>query len=378
MRILLVASRPPDRQGAGDAKMAQWSWDVLAGAGHSIALVQVQRPPARQRLLGVLRASLTGRPLQIGLTFSAETQREVHQRWMDGGIDLLIAVHARAAAHVPAPARRRALAFIIDAYGQNYRTYAGALPFPQEAVYRMERGRMDRYERSLVQEFARVGVVNDDDARHLQGALPGAGVVRLSLPVDVEFFSQTRRRPDDKAPCFGFVGRLNYVPNRDAVTHLVSAIWPELKARWPTARLRVVGARPNSSLRRFLASHGVEMAADVSDVRVPMEEMTALLAPMRLGGGIQVKTLEAMAAGVPVVCSSFARRGISAVSGEHILLAESPQDYVAQAARLIDELAFSERIAEAARTWVMAHHGPSIFAQELLDTCAAIASGRYD
>jgi glycosyltransferase involved in cell wall biosynthesis len=372
MNVLLIASRPLDSQGPGDAKMAYWTRKALSGAGHTVSVLVLQPESARGKALHTLRALLAGEPLQLGLTFSAATYRQIVDAAATGTHDIVVAIHARAAAHVPRELRRRGLALLIDAYGQSYRTYAGRLSAPVDLVYRVERQRMDRYEQALVNQFARTAVVSDLDREYLQQfAARRDAILRVSLPVDLEYFSKTRRRAD-AGPLFAFVGRLNYLPNQDALRWLAAEIWPALRARWPAARLRVIGAGAGPSLRRQLNRPGIELAADVPDIRPHLEDAVALLVPMRMGGGIQVKIVEAMAAGVPVISTRFGYRGLSARA--EVLEAEAPDDFARQAARLIDNPRFAEQLAAAARVWVEARHAPGVFEREVLDICAAIAA----
>ena len=170
-----------------------------------------------------------------------------------------------------------------------------------------------------------------------------------------------------------FVGRLGYIPNHDAVRQLVTRVWPAIRTRWPRARLRVVGAGPSRDLRQLIASRNVELAADVEDVRKELEEATALMVPMRLGTGVQTKVLEAMASGVPVICSAFANAGIDAAPGEHLLVADSPQEYVAAAQRLIEEPAFAENLVAGARNWVLDQHAPEVFNTNFIRLCGEVA-----
>ena len=222
-------------------------------------------------------------------------------------------------------------------------------------------------------DFARTAVVSDLDQQYLQ-RLAGwpAAVVRLTLPVYLAFFAETRRRPLIENPLFAFVGRLGYVPNRDALRRLVSDVWPVLHTRWSKARLRVIGAGAGGALRRLLQRPGIELAANVADIRPHMEDVTALLVPMRLGGGIQTKILEAMAAGVPVISTSFGCRGIAARPDHEVLIAETPEDFRRQAERLVT--GDRAELAAAAKTWVQAHHATGLFERDVLETCASITA----
>ena len=291
-----------------------------------------------------------------------------------GEIALTIAVHTRTAQYVPSDLRSHSIAFLYDSCALAYATYAGRLPRWMDSVFRLEQRRMVTYERTIIEQFGRVAVLAPPDLHYLRSlTLRPASVVRVPYPVDVPYFSQTVRRPVTDPPLFTFVGRLGYIPNQDAVRQLVTRVWPALRARWPRARLRVVGARPGRSLRALLAAHQVELAADVDDVRKELEEATAVLVPMRMGTGVQTKVLEAIAAGVPVICSSFANAGLCANNEEHLLIADTPEQYVAQAERLVADTALTERRVAAARTWVLAQHGPAVFRASFMAICNDLA-----
>lgn len=375
MNVLLIANRQLERQGPGDAKLGYWAWKALSGAGHNVTIVQLEADAIPRRGWHTLKALVAGQPLQVGVTFSQAAHRKLIESAARGVPDLVVAVHARAAAHVPPGLKARSLALLIDAYGQSYKTYLGQLAGPIDAIYRMEQSRMERFERRVVSDFARTAVVSDLDQQYLQQlAARPSSVVRLRLPVDLAFFAESRRRPVPESPVFAFVGRLGYVPNRDALRRLVSDVWPALQTRWPAARLRVIGAGANRALRRLLQRPGIELAANVADIRPHMEDVVALLVPMRLGGGIQTKILEAMAAGVPVISTSFGFRGIAARPDVEVLIAETPADFRRQAERLVTSQRFASDLSAAAKTWVQTHHAPELFERDVLETCAAITA----
>jgi glycosyltransferase involved in cell wall biosynthesis len=64
---------------------------------------------------------------------------------------------------------------------------------------------------------------------------------------------------------------------------------------------------------------------------------------------VQNKVLEAMACRKPVVCSTGASKGIDAVDGEHLLVAEEPRQWVAHLQRVLTDADFRQRLGAAAR-----------------------------
>jgi glycosyltransferase involved in cell wall biosynthesis len=80
--------------------------------------------------------------------------------------------------------------------------------------------------------------------------------------------------------------------------------------------------------------------------------------PLRFAGGIRIRILYAMAAGLPVVCSPVAVEGMGFEAGRHVLVAETPAEYRRHVERLLGDRAFALGIARAARERVWEAHGP--------------------
>jgi glycosyltransferase involved in cell wall biosynthesis len=348
--------------------------DALVSEGHDVVVAVPSAPNRFSQTVSAAAALVSGEPLQVGITRSRRLRRNIDRILERKDIDVIVAVHSRTTHYVPRGLRARSIAFLYDSCALGYATYAGRLPYWMDAVFRAEQRRMLRFERTIVQQFGRVAVLAQPDLRYLTSlSSPASPVVRIPYAVDLAYFSQTVRRPAAHSPLFVFVGQLGYIPNQDAVRQLVGEVWPAIRRRWPRARMRVVGARPGRSLRALLATCDVELAADVEDVRTELEDATALLVPMRLGTGIQTKVLEAMAAGVPVICSGFANRGINATPGEHLLVADSPAEYVTAAEHLIEDPGLAPRLTERARRWVVDEHAPAVFKAGFLQALSEVA-----
>ena len=169
----------------------------------------------------------------------------------------MVAVHARAAQHVPPALRRRTLALVVDALGLNYATFRGRVPLPLDLVYRSEARRMARFETGLLREFGAVAVVSPTDARHLRAHAPEPDrVVLLPYAVDLAYFTPRSLPVPAGRPVFVFTGRLGYLPNVDAASRLLADVWPLLRRRWlsqlqsRTLSRQKVRRRPRLTSRR--------------------------------------------------------------------------------------------------------------------------------
>lgn len=144
-----------------------------------------------------------------------------------------------------------------------------------------------------------------------------------------------------------FVGGFGHHPNCDAVKWFVSAIWPSLKERIPNLTFTIVGSRPPSEILA-LGGDGIRIVADATDSELYSHYSLNRVAvvPLRYGGGIKGKVLEAFFRGVPVVASPIAAEGIAHING-HISIAQE-NEFVERIFELYsNELPWSEQQAAA-------------------------------
>ena len=109
---------------------------------------------------------------------------------------------------------------------------------------------------------------------------------------------------------------------------------------------------------------GVELHADVADVRPFLAESGVMAVPLRIGGGSRLKILEALACGLPVVSTRIGAEGLLLKPGEDYVLAEPEQmaDALAQAIR---DSAAIQSMAQHARQIVLDTYDWCALAQKL-------------
>jgi glycosyltransferase involved in cell wall biosynthesis len=145
-----------------------------------------------------------------------------------------------------------------------------------------------------------------------------------------------------------FVGNLRYRPNRDALDWFLRTIWPGLRASGVT--LRIVGYGAD----RLHAAPDIEVVADAPDVLPHYQAAAVSIAPLREARGTQLKVLESMAAGVPVVCTSPVARGL--FDDHPALVADDPPAFIAACATILDNASVRRDLAVQGRAYIERHH----------------------
>lgn len=108
-----------------------------------------------------------------------------------------------------------------------------------------------------------------------------------------------------------FVAGFAHRPNIDAAEWLLRDVMPRVWERVPSVRLSLVGSNPSPAVRA-LASPRVEVTGFVTDdelcARYAMARVA--VAPLRYGGGMKGKVVEAMRFGVPLVTTPVGLQGL--------------------------------------------------------------------
>ena len=85
---------------------------------------------------------------------------------------------------------------------------------------------------------------------------------------------------------------------------------PAVRSRAPEANLRIVGSSPPREILE-LAGPGVEVIGDAASMDPYLEAAAVVLAPVRSGGGMRMKVLEAMARQKAVVTTPLGAEGFT-------------------------------------------------------------------
>jgi glycosyltransferase involved in cell wall biosynthesis len=123
-----------------------------------------------------------------------------------------------------------------------------------------------------------------------------------------------------------FLGALHHPPNAHAAWRLATEIMPLVWQTRPTATLDIVGPAPSAALQA-LACERLRVHGKVPDVRPFLERCAAFAFPLSQGAGSSLKTIEALAAGAPLVSSKLGARGFGLEPGEHYLQAASNNEF---------------------------------------------------
>jgi glycosyltransferase involved in cell wall biosynthesis len=113
-------------------------------------------------------------------------------------------------------------------------------------------------------------------------------------------------------PSILFVGNFLYYPNIDAALYFCNNIFPLILKEIHNARLFIVGNSPTPEIQA-LATHNknnIVVTGYVFSLYPFYKAAKVVVCPLRIGGGIKVKILEALRAGKAIVSTSVGAQGL--------------------------------------------------------------------
>jgi polysaccharide biosynthesis protein PslH len=390
VKILFLTQVLPFPLDAGPKVRAYYALRRLAAQGHAVTLVSFVRamdgaaaldhlrslcdrvltvPLRRARWrdgAAAVRSLLTGEPLLIARDRIGAMTKVVRSLAAEVRFD---AVHADQLWMAPYALAAQATArqagwrpqLVLDQHNAVHlipeRLATAARDPLTRLAYRRERARMADYEARTCLAFDQVVTVTQDDRDCLlqlyrNGRRPNFAAV-IPICIDPEAVPAGTRQA--AGPELLFVGGMHWPPNADGVTWFADEVLPLVRKGLPNARFTAVGKQPP---RRPGAAPlaGLHLSGYVAELQPFWERSAAFVVPLRAGGGMRVKILDAWARGLPVVSTTIGAEGLAWAHGENLLIADTAADFAAAVTRVLTNPDLAARLAQGGRATVERHY----------------------
>jgi len=319
---------------------------ALAGSCERIVAVPFGRGAMAR---GLLRGLFSDLPLQAAL-YQTEAMRAALRELGGASFDLVHVQLARMAPYLQEGVCPRPwVVDLVDALSLGMERRIAEEWGPRRIVARFEAGRLRSYERRVVTMADQTVVASARDKEALGGV---RGVSLVPNAVDLEAFPYARR--DREPATVAFTGNMGYFPNVNAAVWFAKDVLPLVRAAVPGVRFLIVGARPARSVRALAADPAVTVTGRVDDMSPFLRRATVAVAPMRTGSGQQIKILEAMASGVPVVASAAEAEQVGGRHDQELLVASTEREFADHVVALLGDEGRADRLARNARRLVEA------------------------
>ena len=218
--------------------------------------------------------------------------------------------------------------------------------FLDRAVFRLESAKMSRFEPEQTRRFHHVIAVSETDRTAMSTMVDPSHISVVPTGVDLSKYRyDPQLRPQGSLVIF--TGSMDWQPNIDGVEYFCSDIWPLVLKRVPQARFRIVGRDPHPRVKK-LASTSVEVTGTVPSIVDHLREATAIVVPLRIGGGTRIKIYEGMAMGKATVSTTIGAEGLDVRHQRDILLEDTPSGFADAIITLLQNVEARRRLEAGA------------------------------
>lgn len=386
MKFLLVTPFLPHRNALhAGGHFVRWLMKTISGEGDLYLLSRVSPDEApfldevrtECKEIRTLRHSVaTGTPGNVAERIRSYVELgRAATRWArERRFDLLQVEHVEAAVAVCPPP---GVPMVVDCHD--------VITKPRERIFRSSRGgvRFLAWGIYLAARSLEVRVLEKSELAFVRSPTEGEYLRRLSqvpykvIPHPCRPEVAGRPRVHDGATVL-FLGALHRDLNVDAVRFFANEVWPRIRERVPAARFHIAGVNPPAGILAMESPEmGIRVVGPVDSVEEVYLSATVFVAPIRVGGGMIVKNLDAMSTGIPVVTTNYGNEGIGAVPGEEILIADDPAAFADAVVQLLADSDANRRIGERGRDFVRRAYSPEAIRRRVVEAYRELLSPRF-
>jgi len=139
----------------------------------------------------------------------------------------------------------------------------------------------------------------------------------------------------DNSPTVLFVGNFAYEPNVDAALYFCRDVFPLILKDVPNVKLYLVGNAPPSEICSLGSNRHIEVSGRVASLIPFYKRADVVVCPLRIGGGVKVKVLEALGHGKAIVSTSIGAQGLDLSTHRAVVVADEVRGFADNVVRLL-------------------------------------------
>ena len=219
------------------------------------------------------------------------------------------------------------------------------------------------YEVGLLKEIDGLIAINPDELKHYKRLGLKKKSITIPFAVDLEKY-----RPDSEmeARSVFHLGSMDWQPNLEGVEWLIKKVWPLVIKDAPDLKLYLAGRRMPEWLLQ-IQQEGVEVIGEVEDAQSFIKSKNIMVIPLKSGGGMRVKLIEALALGKPVVSTPLGANGVSIKDGKNILIARHPKEFAKAILKLANGNGKAKEMGMSGRELVEEQYETELLSKKLID-----------
>lgn len=235
----------------------------------------------------------------------------------------------------------------------------------KRSYLRLLAARLKKYEVSVLNSFNGITVFTKTDLDMLRAdhcTIP-IGIFPFGIQADALIINQENL----EMPSLFHLGSMDWLPNQEAMTWFIQEVWFDVSARFPSLHFYLAGRNIPVDFFDYNNQNNIRVLGEVENAHELMNNKAIMIVPLFSGSGIRIKILEGMALGKCIIATNLGAQGIEAVAGQHILYANTAEEFKNQIAYLIENPTEITRIGNNAKDLARTQYNNTLLIQQKLN-----------
>ena len=186
-----------------------------------------------------------------------------------------------------------------------------------------------------------------------------------TIPFGIDTSKYELNNKSNKVLKFFHIGSMDWKPNLEAVSWLLSDLWPVIQNKIPNAELHLAGKNMpewifNKKNANVFNHKEVKSSSDF------ISENDIMIVPLLSAGGIRVKIIEGMAHGKTIISTSIGAEGLDYKNLENIIIANTKDDFSKVAANFAKNYYDTSKIGQNARNHIIKNYDYKEISKKLI------------
>jgi sugar transferase (PEP-CTERM/EpsH1 system associated) len=324
----------------------------------------------------LVRSWFSSMPVDAAKFRVPEVASEARRIIEAGEADLCVADFLSALPNVPLESGVPVVFFAHNVEHMIWKRLSGLERGLSRMFLELEWRKMRRFEARVCARSTMVLTVSDADRELLASLAPRARMAAIPTGVDVDYFTpQSDGASEESTEHMVFTGSMDWHPNEDGILYFIDRILPRIRRELPRATLTVAGRNPSPRVRARSIEAGIRVTGGVPDIRPYVGEASVYVVPLRIGGGTRLKIFEALAMGKAVVSTRVGAEGLPIVPGEHLVLADEPDEFARAVVALLKDPSRRRALGASGRRLVETRYSWAQVARQFESQCRQAVTG---
>lgn len=194
-------------------------------------------------------------------------------------------------------------------------------------IFRMESKRMEGFERKIydANQVRLYTFVSSEDKAFFEQTFGKDNTLHVPVGCEIQPYGISAGGLN-----IMFFGKMAYPANAEAICDFADNVFSKILEILPKAKLYVVGKDPLPKVRQLKERFGesVVVTGTVDSVEPFYEKASVVVVPLKHGGGVKVKVLEALGHGKLIITTQKGIEGTDFLAGKHLVVANDDNDFV--------------------------------------------------